>query len=140
MSIERDVLLRYPTIAVVGISNEPSRPAYWVSEYMREQGYRIIPVNPLEETVFGERCYPDLESIPEPVQFVNVFRRPEFCAEVAREAVAAGAETLWLQLGIVSPEARRIAEAAGLTYIEDRCVLAEHRRHHLGRITGQPSE
>ncbi len=138
MSIERELLQRYRTLAVVGISNEPSRPAYWVSEYMHQQGYRIIPVNPLEREVFGVPCYPDLRSIPEPVQFVNVFRRPQFCAEVAEEAVAIGAEVLWLQLGIVAPAARRIAEAAGLVYVEDRCVLAEHRRHALGRMG--PSE
>jgi predicted CoA-binding protein len=128
MNIEQDVLQQYRTIAVVGLTSNPDRPSHSVSDYMRRHGYRIIPVNPDESEVFGEKAYPDLASIPEPVEFVDVFRRPEFCADVARQAVAKGAKVLWLQLGIRSPEARAIAEAAGLTYIEDRCVLIEHQR------------
>lgn len=127
MSIEQDVLKRYSTIVVVGLSGDSSKPSYRVIDYMRSHGYRIIPVNPTVSEVFGVQCYPDLASVPEPVEFVDVVRRPEFCAEVARDAVAAGAKVVWLQSGIVSPEARRIAENAGLTYIEDRCVMVEHR-------------
>lgn len=134
MTIEREILTRFATIVVVGLSADPMRPSYRVSAYMQRQGYRIIPVNPHEREVLGEPCYPDLASVPGPVEFVNVFRRPEFCAQVAREAVAAGARALWLQEGIISPEARRIAEAAGLLYVEDRCVMVEHRRHGLGRM------
>lgn len=134
MSIEREILTCFATIVVVGLSADPTRPSYRVSAYMRCQGYRIIPVNPEAREVLGERCYPDLASVPGPVEFVNVFRRAEFCPQVAREAVAVGARALWLQLGIVSPEARAIAEAAGLLYVEDRCVMVEHRRHGLGRI------
>jgi uncharacterized protein len=130
MSVEAEVLKRYRTIAVVGARADPSRPGHYVPAYMRQHGYRIIPVNPDEREVFGERCYPDLESVPEQIDFVNVFRRPEFCADVARDAVAAGAKVVWLQSGIFSPEARQIAEEAGLTYIEDRCVMVEHR--HAG--------
>jgi len=132
MGVEQDVLQTYRTIAVVGLNSDPDRPSHWVSDYMRHQGYRIIPVNPDETEVFGQKAYPDLESVPEPIDFVDVFRRPQFCAEIARQAVAKGAKVLWLQSGIRSPEARAIAEQAGLTYIEDRCVMVEHRS--LGRV------
>ncbi len=134
MGSEKDILSRYHTIAVVGLTSNPEKPANWVSEYMMEQGYRIIPVNPDEQEVFGLTCYPNLSSIPEPVEFVNVFRRPQFCADVAREAAAVGAKAIWLQQGIVSEEARRIAEEAGIEYVENRCVMSEHRRHHIGRV------
>jgi len=128
VSIEAEILRRYTTIVVVGASSNPEKASHWVSEYMIEQGYRVIPVNPEEAEVFGVRCYPDLASVPGPVEFVNVFRRPQFCADVVREAIAAGAKTVWLQLGIANAEARRLAEDAGITYVEDRCVLQEHRR------------
>lgn len=128
MSLESDILTKYRTIAVVGLSSDPSKPSNSVSAYMQSQGYRIIPVNPDETEVLGERAYPNLSSIPEPVAFVNVFRRPRFCADVAREAAQVGAKALWLQLGIASPDARKIAEDAGMDYVEDRCVLVEHRR------------
>ncbi len=134
MSIEAEILRTHTTIVVVGASSNAEKPSHWVSEYMIDQGYRVIPVNPDEDEVFGVRCYPDLASVPEPVGFVNVFRRSEFCADVVREAVAAGAKVVWLQLGIASLEARRVAEAAGITYVEDRCVLQEHRRHGIGRL------
>lgn len=138
MSIEAEVLRRYRTIVVVGASSNPAKPSHWVSRYMLDQGYRIIPVNPLEREVFGVPCYPSLAAVPEPVRFVDVFRRPEFCADVARDAIAAGAEVLWLQLGITSAEARRLAAEAGITFIEDRCVLQEHRRHGIGRVGATP--
>ncbi|HLZ71672.1 MAG TPA: CoA-binding protein [Dehalococcoidia bacterium] len=134
MSAELEILTRYRTIVVVGASSLPEKPSHYVSAYMQAQGYRIIPVNPEEHEVLGERCYPDLASVPEQVAFVNVFRRPQYCAEVARAAVAAGAQAIWLQQGIVSSEARRIAEAAGLSYIEDECVMAVHRRAGSDRL------
>ena len=133
MSVEGDILRTYKTIVVVGANSNPSRPSHFVSQYMRSQGYRVIPVNPEETEVFGERCYPDLASVPEPVEFVDVFRRSEFCPDVVRDAVAAGAKAVWLQSGITSREARRLAEEAGLTYVEDRCVMAEHQRNGVGR-------
>lgn len=135
MTIEKDILTTYRTIAVVGLTSNPAKPSNWVSEYMMEQGYRIIPINPDEQEVFGQKCYPNLAAVPEPVEFVNVFRRPEFCADVARDAVAAGAKAIWLQQGITSAEARRIAAEAGMTYIENRCVMSEHRRHRIGRVS-----
>jgi uncharacterized protein len=134
MSVESDVLSTYRTIVVVGASSLEEKPSHWVSEYMIEQGYRVIPVNPDETEVFGVPCHPDLASVPEPVEFVNVFRRPQYCADVVRDAIEAGAKVVWLQQGIVSDEARRLAEAAGITFIQDRCVLQEHRRHRIGRV------
>ena len=116
------------TIAVVGLSADPMRPSYGVSEYMQSRGYRIIPVNPKEPEVLGEKSYARLEDIPEPVDIVNVFRRPAQTPEVARAAVAIGAKALWLQEDIINEEAREIAEAGGLDVIMDRCILIEHRR------------
>ncbi len=135
MSRERTILETYSTIVVVGASSIESKPSHWVSQYMRRQGYRIIPVNPDEREVFGVPCYPDLASVPEPVAFVNVFRRPQYCADVVREAIAVGAQVVWLQSGIRSADARALAEAAGLTFVQDRCVLQEHQRHQLGPVT-----
>ena len=116
------------TIAVVGASPDPSRTSHRVMRYLQEVGYRCIPVNPNADEVLGERCYPSLGDVPEPVDFVDVFRRPEYCAAVAEEAVAVGTRALWLQLGIRNAEARRIAEDAGLDYVEDACTLVVHRR------------
>ena len=137
MSIERTILETYPTIVVVGASSIASKPSHWVSQYMRQQGYRIIPVNPDESEVFGVPCYPDLASVPEPVEFVNVFRRPQYCPDVVRDAIAVGAKVVWLQSGIFSEEARALAEEAGLTFVQNRCVLQEHQRHQLGRVIPQ---
>lgn len=124
----RQVLKENRTIAVVGLSADWNRPSYFAAKYMQERGYRIIPVNPKYPEILGEKCYPDLKSIPEPVDIVDVFRKPEDCVPIAREAVAIGAKVLWLQLGVVNEEARQIAEAAGLTVIEDRCVKIEYAR------------
>lgn len=132
MSLEREILNTVKTIAVVGLSSDPMKPSYEVSAYMQSQGYRIIPVNPRETEVLGEKAYPDLESIPDSVDLVNVFRRPAQTPEVVKAAVAIGAKAVWLQLGIANPEARAIAAAAGLPYVEDRCVLIEHRRQVKG--------
>ena len=126
MSLESDLLREYKTLVVVGLSSDAERPSFRVSRYMQEHGYRIIPVNPLEQEVLGERCYASLGDIPEPIEFVDVFRRAEFCPALAQEAVASGAQVLWLQEGVVSSEARAIAEQAGLTFVEDACVMAVH--------------
>jgi predicted CoA-binding protein len=125
---EADLLRRHKTLVVVGLSSDPSRASYRVSAYMQQHGYHIIPVNPSETEVLGERCYPLLAEVPGPVEFVDVFRRSEACPELAREAAAKGAKVLWLQLGIVSPEARQIAATAGIDYVEDRCVMVVHRQ------------
>lgn len=127
MSIEHDILQTYSVIAVVGLSSDPARPSHRISRYMQEHGYRIIPINPDEAEVLGEPSYPSLAAVPERVEFVNVFRRPQFCGQIAREAVEAGAKALWLQLGIRSDEARAVAEQAGIAYVEDECVMVVHR-------------
>jgi predicted CoA-binding protein len=114
------------TIAVVGASNDTEKESHEVAEYLKEQGYRIIPVNPGEEEVLGERAYDTVDEIPEQVDVVDVFLPPEKTPEIAEDAVQAGAKVLWLQLGITNPDARRIAEEGGLTFIEDRCMRQTH--------------
>jgi uncharacterized protein len=116
------------TIAVVGISGKRYRPSYGVAEYMQHAGYRIIPVNPLETEVLGERAYPDLDSIPEAVDIVNIFRRSEFVPEIVEAAIRKGAKVIWMQEGVVHEEAAAKAEAAGLAVVMDRCILKDHRR------------
>lgn len=129
-AVIRRVLETADTIAVVGLSSKEDRPSFGVARYLQDRGYRIVPVNPRETEVLGETAYPTLADVPADVRIdiVDVFRRAEETPEVARDAVARGATTLWLQEGIVSEEARGIAEAAGLTVIMDRCTLKEHRR------------
>ena len=116
------------TIAVVGISGKRYRPSYGVAEYMQSAGYRIIPVNPLETEVLGERAYPDLDSIPEPVDIVNIFRRSEFVPEIVEAAIRKGAKVIWMQEGVFHEAAAARAEAAGLAVVMDRCILKDHRR------------
>jgi hypothetical protein len=120
------------TIAVVGASPSPDRESHGVMRYLVAQGYRCIPVRPDCDEVLGVPCVPTLFDIDEPIDLVDVFRRPEFCADHAREAVAVGAKGLWLQLGIVSPEARVIAEAAGISYVENACTAVVHARSLRG--------
>jgi uncharacterized protein len=123
-----EILRDARTIAVVGASPRPDRPSHGVMRYLLEHGYRVIPVRPRDcDEVLGVPCVASLAEIAGPVDLVDVFRRPEFCADVAREAVAAGAGALWLQLGIISPEARRIALDARLDYVEDLCTAVVHR-------------
>jgi uncharacterized protein len=115
------------TVAVVGLSDNPEKASHEVGEYLKEQGYRIIPVNPNEEEVLGERAYDTVEEIPEEVDVVDVFLPPDKTPEIAEDAVRAGAKTLWLQEGITNEEARQIAEEGGLAYIEDRCMKKTHQ-------------
>jgi predicted CoA-binding protein len=126
----QQILAEARSIAVVGASPRPERPSNQVMRYLLDAGYRVIPVRPLDcDEVHGVRCVATLAEIDEPIELVDVFRRPEFCADHAREAVAAGAGTLWLQLGIESAEARGIAEEAGLDYVENACTMVVHRLH-----------
>lgn len=125
----RTVLATTKTVAIVGLSPKPERPSYFVGSYLSYEGYRVIPVNPRATEIFGEKAYPDLTSIPFPVDMVNVFRQPEECVEIARQAVQIGAKTLWLQLRVVNFEAAQIALDAGLNVIMDRCVKIEHGRY-----------
>ncbi|WP_199617765.1 CoA-binding protein [Paenibacillus alkalitolerans] len=112
-------------IAVVGLSDNPDKTSHQVAQAMQARGYRIIPVNPNADTILGEKSYSSLTDIPEPVDIVNVFRRPEHTPPIAEEAVGIGAKTLWLQLGIVNEEAADIAKKGGLTVIMDRCIKVE---------------
>lgn len=116
-------------IAVVGLSSNRFRPSNEVAEYMQRAGYRIIPVNPLEREVLGEKAYARLEDIPEPVDCVNIFRRPEAVPEIVDSAIAIGAKAVWMQLDITHEEAAAKARNAGLLVVEDRCLLIEHRRY-----------
>jgi hypothetical protein len=121
------------TIVVVGASPEPHRSSNGVMRYLLDQGYRCIPVNPNCDEVLGIPAVASLAEIDEPIDMVDVFRQPRFCATHAHEAAAAGARSLWLQLGIVSPEARRIAADAGLAYVENACTAVVHSVHVRGR-------
>jgi uncharacterized protein len=127
-AIVEHILTSYDTIAVVGASRAPAKAAHSVPAHMQRHGWRIIPVNPYADEILGEQVYRRLAGIPEQVGLVDVFRPSGQTPDVARQAVAAGATALWLQLGIASAEARAIAEDAGLRYVENRCLVIEQRR------------
>jgi predicted CoA-binding protein len=114
------------TIAVVGLSSKRFRPSYGVAEYMQRNGYCIIPVNPFVPSVLGEKCYPDLDSIRERVDIVDIFRRAEFVPEIVDAAIRIGARAVWMQEGVVHEEAAAKAAAAGLAVVMDRCILKDH--------------
>ena len=116
------------TIAVVGLSPKRWRPSYGVSEYMQRAGYRIIPVNPELTEALGEKCYPDVDAVPEPIDIVNIFRRSEFVPEVVDAAIRVGAKAVWMQEGVVHEKAAAKARTAGLVVVMDRCLLKEHRK------------
>jgi len=122
------ILRESRTIAVVGLSSNPMRPSFGVTEYMQGMGYRIIPVNPNEREVLGEKSYARLEDVPEKIDIVSVFRRAEDVPPVVESAVRIGAKVVWMQSGIENEEAAEKARAAGLVVIEDACILVEHRR------------
>lgn len=124
-----DRMINARRIAVVGLSDDPSRPSYGVASYLLSAGKEIFPVNPNHRRVLGLTCYPSLSAVPKPVEVVEVFRRPEFCADVVRDAIAAGARGVWLQSGIMSPEAHELAIRAGLDFVQNRCLMVEHMRH-----------
>ena len=123
-----EILHTSRTIAVVGLSGKRYRPSYGVAEYLKRAGYRIIPVNPMESEVLGERSYPDLDSVPEPVDMVDIFRRSEFVPEIVEAAIRKGAKVIWMQEGVIHEAAAARAEAAGLAVVMDRCILKDHRR------------
>ena len=128
MAPEIEILRSTKTIAVVGLSSKRMRPSYGVSEYMQQAGYRIIPVNPAETEVLGEKAYPDLDSVPVPVDLVNILRRSELVPPVVDAAIRIGAKAIWMQEDVVHEEAAEKARAAGLIVVMDRCVLKEHRK------------
>jgi predicted CoA-binding protein len=123
-----EILKKYKNIAVVGLSSNPVRPSFGVTEYMQGAGYRIIPVNPNETEVLGEKSYARMEDVPEKVEIVDVFRRSESVPPVVESAIAVGAKVVWMQLGIENVEAAERARAAGLIVVEDACILVERRR------------
>jgi len=126
----RRILDECRTIAVVGLSSDPSRASNSVSGYMRRQGYRVIPVNPNETAVFGEKAYPDLSAVKEKIDLVDVFRRADEAGKAVDEAIAVGAKAVWLQEGVIDSAAAQRAEDAGLMVVMDRCWLKEHIRAH----------
>ena len=123
-----EILKKYKNIAVVGLSSNPTRPSYGVTEYMQSVGYRIIPVNPNETEVLGEKSHARLEDVREKIEIVDIFRRGEEVAAVVQSAIRVGARVVWMQLGMENEAAAEQARAAGLTVVEDSCILIEHRK------------
>jgi uncharacterized protein len=132
LTIQR-VLLTAGTIAVVGLSGSELRASNFVGYYLRRHGYDVIPVNPRETEILGQKCYPSLLDVPVPVDVVDVFRAPDALPDIARDAVAIQASTLWCQFGVINEEGAQIAENGGLTVIMDRCLKIEHARY-VGRM------
>jgi predicted CoA-binding protein len=123
-----EIFKKYKNIAVVGLSSNPTRPSFEVTEYMQSAGYRIIPVNPNEKAVLGEKSYARLEDVPEKTEIVNVFRQPEEVSAVVESSIRVGAKVVWMQLGVENDTAAERARAAGLIVIENSCILVEHRK------------
>jgi len=121
-----DRMLKAKRVAIVGMSDDPSRPSHGIGGYLAAHGYDVIPVNPNHDEVLGQKCYARLSDVPGEIDLVNVFRRPQFCADVTREAIEAGAKGVWLQAGIRNEEARKLAEEAGVDFVQDRCIMVEH--------------
>jgi predicted CoA-binding protein len=132
LDIQR-VLLDARTIAIVGLSGNALRASYFVGFYLQRHGYRVIPVNPREPEVLGQKSYASLAEITDPVDIVDVFRRPDALPEIARDAVAIGAKCLWCQYNVINEESARIAEEGGVTVVMDRCLKVEHARY-IGRM------
>jgi len=132
-AMTRRMLEDYDTVAVVGLSTDPTKAAHSVPAAMQAYGWRVIPVNPHADELLGEKVHRRLADIPEPVEVVNVFRPSAEAADVVRQAADIGAKAVWLQLGIMSAEARAIAAEHGLLYVEDRCMAVERARHALRR-------
>jgi hypothetical protein len=132
LTIQR-VLHTAQTIAIVGLSNNQLRASYFVGYYLKRHGYQVIPVNPRETEILGEKSYPSLADVPVPVDVVNVFRAPDALPSIARDAVAIGAGALWCQFGVINAEGAKIATDGGVTVIMDRCIKVEHARY-AGRM------
>ena len=124
----RELLTTAHVIAVVGLSGRKHRPSFGVSEYMQRAGYRIIPINPNESLILGEKSYASLDDVPEKIDIVDIFRRSEFVPEIVEQAIRVGAGAIWMQEGVIHEEAAARAQAAGLTVVMDRCILKEHQR------------
>ncbi len=135
MSTEAKILNSSKTIAVVGLSPKPDRPSYRVASYLKGQGCRIIPVNTYASEILGETCYPDLRSIPEQVDVVDIFRRSERVPAIVEEAIEIGAKAVWMQEGVINEEAATRAREAGLLVVMDKCMLKEHRKLRRNKIS-----
>jgi hypothetical protein len=127
----KEILEQGKTLAVEGLSSKPMRPSHGVAAYMQRHGYRIIPVNPHEESVLGEKCFPTLDAVPEPFDVVVIFRRPEFVPDVVESAIRMHAKVIWMQEGVVHEQAAERARAAGLKVVMDRCILKEHAKRFV---------
>jgi uncharacterized protein len=127
----KKILSEAKTIAVVGLSSDPSRASYSVSKYIQSKGYRIIPVNPNEREVLGEKAYPTLQDVPEKIDLVNIFRRPQEAGQFVDEAIAMGVKAVWMQDGVIDIAAAQRALDAGLDIVMDDCLLRQHRRQNL---------
>ena len=132
LTIQR-VIHTAKTVAIVGLSSNPLRASYFVGFYLRRHGYRVIPVNPRETEILGQRCYKSLAEVPGHVDIVNVFRAPDALPGIAEEAVAIRASSLWCQFTVINEQGARIAEAGGVTVVMDRCIKVEHARY-VGRM------
>lgn len=128
----KKILMKYKTIAVVGLSRKWNRPSHFASKYMKDHGYKIIPVNPGYDEILGEKCYPTLLDIPEPVDIVDIFRRSDDVPPIVDDAIKIGAKVVWMQLTVINEEAAQKAEDAGLEVVMDRCVKIEHGRFFGG--------
>lgn len=124
----KDILINAKTIASVGVSSNQGKESFWIMKYLQDQGYRVIPVNPTAEEILGEKAHPDLESVPDSIDVVQVFRKPEDVPPVVASAIKAGAKAVWMQEGIVNDEAAHKAREAGLQVVMDACMRVTHRR------------
>ncbi len=126
----RQLLGTAHTVAIVGLSKKPERASNFVANYLMSEGYKVIPVNPRETEILGQKCYPDLKSVPEKVDVVDIFRKPSECEAIVQDAIAIGAKAVWMQLTVINLEAAASARKAGLTTIVDRCIKMEHGRYN----------
>ena len=126
--VMKDILLSTKTIASVGLSSNTEKESYWIASYLKDQGYHVIPVNPTATEIFGEKAYPNLESVPEKIDVVQVFRKSEDVLPIVEDAIKVGAKVVWMQEGIVNYEAAQKAREAGLQVVMDACMRATHRR------------
>ena len=133
MTAVEEILTKSRTVAVVGLSTNPERPSYIVAKYLKEHGYKIIPVNPNENTVLGQKSYPDLSSIPEKIDVVDIFRRSEDVLPIALEAIRIGTKAVWMQEGVKNEEAAAVARKAGLKVVMDKCMRKQHIRLFGGK-------
>ncbi len=141
MEVEAEILGSSRVIAIVGLSPNAERPSNVVARYLKENGYRIIPVNPREKEILGETCYPDLGSIPEPVDVVDIFRSSEEVSAIVREAIKIGAKTVWMQEGVINEMAATEAKAAGLRVVMNKCMRKEHiKLHAAGAAKSAPAQ